>query len=85
MVATRGQAGGDGPVTSTPNAAAPVPHTATLTPVSEAGSAGRCGDRATSADAAASTVSGTQTTQMGISTYTDGTYITVRTPMAGHR
>ncbi len=68
MVATRGQTGSDGPVTSTPNAAAPVRHTATMAPVLEAGLTGKCGDRATSTDPTASAVSGMQTSQTGTST-----------------
>ncbi len=68
MVATRGQTGSVRPVMSTPSAAAPVRHTATLTPVLEAGSMGRCGDRAASADPTASAVSGTQTSQTGTGT-----------------
>ena len=54
MVATRGQAGSDGLVTSTPSAAAPVRHTAALAPASEAGPVGRCGDRTTPVDPAGS-------------------------------
>ncbi len=68
MVATRGQAGSDGPVTFTPSAAAPVRPTANLAPVLEAGSTGRDGECAASTYPIASAVSRTQTSQTGTST-----------------
>ena len=68
VVATRGQTGSDGPATSTPNTAAPACHNVNVTTVSEAGSTGRCGERAASTDPTASAVSGTQTLQTGNNT-----------------
>ncbi len=68
MVVTRGQTGSDGPVTPTASTAAPVCHNATVTTVSDAGSAGRCGERATSTDPTASAAGGTQTSQAGMNT-----------------
>ena len=68
MVVTRGQTGSDGPVTPTPSTAASVRHNANVTTVSDAGSAGRCGERAASTDPTASAGSGTQTSQAGTNT-----------------
>ncbi len=68
MVATRGQTGSDSPVTSTPGTTSSAGHNAHVTTVSEAGSAGRCGQRAASTDPTASAVSGTQTSQIGTNT-----------------
>ncbi len=68
MVVTRGQTGSDGPVTPTPSTTAPVRHNANVTTVSDAGSTGRCGERAASADPTASAANGTQTSQVGTNT-----------------
>ena len=68
MVVTRGQTGSDGPVMPTPSTTAPVRHNANVTTVSEAGSAGRCGERAVSTDPTASAANGTQTSQAGTNT-----------------
>ncbi len=68
MVVTRAQTGSDGPVTPTPSTTAPVRHNATVTTVSEAESAGRCGERAVSTDPTASAANGTQTSQAGTNT-----------------
>ncbi len=68
MVATRGQARSDGPVTSTPSTAAPARHNVNVATVSEAGSTGRGGECAASIDPTASAVSGTQTLQTGTNT-----------------
>ncbi len=77
MVATRGQAGSDGPVTSAPSAAAPVRHTANLAPVSEAESTGRCGERAASADPTDSAVfpNANLTDGNQYQIYTDGAHL----------
>ncbi len=63
MVATRGQTGSDGPVTSTSSTTAPVRHNVNVATVSKAGSTRRCGEHAISTDPTASAVSGTQTSQ----------------------
>ncbi len=68
MVATTGQTGSDGPVTSTPSTAVPACHTANVAQVSKAGSTGRCGEHAASTDPTTSTVCGTQTSQTETST-----------------
>ncbi len=68
MVVTRGQTGSDGSVTPTPSTAASVRHNANVTIVSDAGSAGRCGERAASTDPTVSAASGTQTSQAGTNT-----------------
>ncbi len=68
MVATRGQTGSNGPVTSTPTTVATACHTTNAASVSEAGSMGRCGECTASTDPTASAVSETQTSQMGTST-----------------
>ncbi len=66
MVVTRGQTGGDGPVTPTSSTAAPVCHNATVTTASDARSAGRCGECAASTDPTARAAGGTQTSQAGM-------------------
>ena len=68
MVVTRGQTGSDGPVTPTTSTAASVRHNTNVTITPEAGSAGRCGERAASTDPATNTVNGTQTSQAGTNT-----------------
>ncbi len=68
MVVTRGQTGSDCPVTPTPSTAAPVRHNTNVTTVSDAGSAGRCGERAASIDPMVSAASGIQTSQAGTTT-----------------
>ncbi len=68
MVVTRGQTGSDGPVTPTPSTAASVHHNANVTSVSDAGSDGRCGERAASTDHTAGTANLTQTSQVGTNT-----------------
>ncbi len=68
MVVTRGQTGSDGPVTPTASTAAPVRHNTNVTTVSDAGSAGRCAERAASTDPTVSAASGTQTSQAGTNT-----------------
>ncbi len=55
-------------VTSTPSTIAPARHNINVTTVSEAGSTGRCGERAAPTDPTASAVSGTQTLQTGTNT-----------------
>ncbi len=68
MVVTKGQTGSDGPVTPTPSTAAPVRHNTNVPTVSDAGSAGRCGERAVSTDPTVSVASATQTSQAGTNT-----------------
>ncbi len=68
MVATRGQTGSDGPVTSTSSTAAPARHNVNVATMSEAGSTGRGGERAGFIDPTASAVSVTQTLQTGTNT-----------------
>ncbi len=68
MVVTRGQTVNDGPVMPTTSTTAPVCHNANVTTVSEAGSKGRCGERAVSTDPTASAVSGIQTSQTATNT-----------------
>ena len=63
MVVTRGQTGSDGPVTPTASTAAPVRHNTNVTITPEAGSTGRCGERAASTDPTTSAANGTQTSQ----------------------
>ncbi len=65
MVATRGQTGSDGPATSTPSSAAPMRHTATLAPTSDAGAVGRSEGRTTSADLTGRATGGSLTMQAG--------------------
>ncbi len=65
MVATRGQRGCDGPATSTPSSAAPVRHTATSAPTSDAGATGRNEGRTTSTDLMGGATDGGVTTQAG--------------------
>ncbi len=61
MVVTRGQTRSDGPVTPTGSTAAPVRHNTNVTITSEAGSTGRCGERAASTDPTTSAANGAQT------------------------
>ncbi len=68
MVVTRGQTGSDSPVMPTPSTTAPVRNNVNTTTVSEAGSMGRCGERAASIDLTASAANGSQTLQMRTNT-----------------
>ncbi len=68
MVVTRGRTGSDGPVTPTASTAAPVHHNTNVTITSEAGPAGRCGERVASPDPTASAANGMQTSQAGTNT-----------------
>ncbi len=68
MVVTRGQTGSDGPVTPTASTAAPVRHNTNVMTTSDAGSAGRCGERIASTDPTVSVAGGTQTSQAGTNT-----------------
>ncbi len=63
MVVTRGQTGSDGPVTPTASTAALVRHNTNVMITSEAGSTGRCGERAASTDPTASAANVNQTSQ----------------------
>ncbi len=65
MVATRGQAGSDDPATSTPSSAAPVRHTATFAPTSDAGATGRSEGKTTSAGLTGGVTGGNLMTQAG--------------------
>ncbi len=63
MVVTRGQTGSDGPVTPTADPAATVRTNPNVTIPPEAGSVGRSGEHAASANPPLSAVSGNQTSQ----------------------
>ncbi len=65
MVVTRGQTGSNDPATSTPSSAAPVRHTTTLAPTSDAGAAGWSEGRTTSANLMGGATGGSLTTQAG--------------------
>ncbi len=68
MVVTRGQTGSDFPVTPTASTAVPVCHNTDVTIMSDAGSAGRCGEHVASTDPTARAANGTQTSQGGTTT-----------------
>ena len=68
VVVTRGQTGSVGPVTPTASTAAPARHNTNVTITSDAGSVGRCGERAASTDPTVSVAGGTQTSQAGTNT-----------------
>ncbi len=68
MVVTRGQTGSDGPVTPTASTAALAHPNTNVTITSDAGSAGRCGERTASTDPTVSVAGGTQTAQAGTNT-----------------
>ncbi len=78
MVVTRGQTGSDGPVTPTASTAASVRHNTNVTITLEAGSTGRCGERAASTDPTASAANGTQTSQTETTTRSTQMGSTVR-------